>query len=71
MMRAHYPLHPYMQELADRDGMLIWSEIPVYSLKTEYLSATIVRTLAVEELRENIVANRNHPSVASGRSATS
>ena len=26
----HYPLHPYFQEQADRSGMLLWSEIPVY-----------------------------------------
>ena len=34
MMRTHYPLHPYTHELADRLGMLIWSEIPVYAVKT-------------------------------------
>ena len=37
MMRAHYPLHPEMYELADRLGLLIWSEIPVYAIKTQYL----------------------------------
>ena len=28
----HYPLHPYELELADRYGILVWSEIPVYRM---------------------------------------
>ena len=38
LMRTHYPLHPYTHELADREGVLIWSEIPVYALKTPNLA---------------------------------
>ena len=34
LMRTHYPLHPYTQELADTEGVLIWSEVPVYTLST-------------------------------------
>jgi beta-glucuronidase len=63
VLRTHYPLHPYTHELADRLGLLIWSEIPVYSLKTEVLKERSVRNLAVEELSKNINANENHPSV--------
>jgi beta-glucuronidase len=63
ILRTHYPLHPYTHELADRMGMLIWSEIPVYSVKTEFLKEPAVRRLAVEELSKNINANQNHPSV--------
>ena len=37
VLRTHYPLHPYTHELADRLGLLIWSEIPVYSVSTEVL----------------------------------
>ncbi len=62
-LRTHYPLHPYTHELADRLGMLIWSEIPVYSLKTQVLKERSVRRLAVKELSRNIEANGNHPSV--------
>ena len=43
--------------------MLIWSEIPVYTVKTQVLKEPSVRRLAVEELRRNIEANENHPSV--------
>jgi beta-glucuronidase len=63
VLRTHYPLHPYTHELADRLGLLIWSEIPVYSVKTEVLKEPSVRRLAVEELTKNINANENHPSV--------
>ncbi len=28
LIRAHYPLHPYTLEQADRQGMLVWSEVP-------------------------------------------
>jgi beta-glucuronidase len=63
IMRTHYPPHPYLQELADRRGMLLWSEVPVYAIKTPYLAKGLVRQLAAKELRKNIEANQNHPSV--------
>ena len=37
MTRAHYPLHPYELELADRYGILVWSEIPVYRMQSKLL----------------------------------
>jgi beta-glucuronidase len=63
VIRTHYPLHPYTHELADRLGLLIWSEVPVYSVKTQYLKLKSVRRLAIKELGKNITANENHPSV--------
>jgi beta-glucuronidase len=63
LMRTHYPLHPYTQELADREGVMIWSEIPVYALKTAALAKPGVTDLAKKELEKNIIANQNHPSV--------
>ena len=63
VLRTHYPLHPYTHELADRLGLLIWSEIPVYSVSTEVLKEPTVRRLAVKELSRNIEANENHASV--------
>jgi beta-glucuronidase len=52
-----------MQELADREGLLVWSEIPVYAVKTPYLKRAEVRKLAAHELEDNILANQNHPSI--------
>ncbi len=63
VIRTHYPLHPYTHELADKLGLLIWSEVPVYAVKTEYLKLKSVRRLATKELGKNIAANENHPSV--------
>ena len=63
VLRSHYPLHPELHELADRQGLLIWSEIPVYAIKTPYLKRDTVRKLAARELEDNILANQNHPSV--------
>src|SRR4051794_18882074 len=61
VMRTHYPMHPYTHELADREGVMIWSEIPVYSLKTAELAKPGVIHLAAKELEKNIVANQNPP----------
>jgi beta-glucuronidase len=63
MIRAHYPLHPQMMEEADRRGILVWSEIPFYQVKTTYLAKSSVLARADRTLRDNIVANGNHPSV--------
>jgi beta-glucuronidase len=63
VIRSHYPLHPEMHELADRVGLLVWSEIPVYAVKTQFLKRETVRKLAARELESNILANQNHPSI--------
>jgi len=63
MMRTHYPPSAELLELADREGMLIWSEIPVYSLNAGDLAVRGVREKALEELETNIDVNGNHPSV--------
>jgi beta-glucuronidase len=63
IIRTHYPPHPYLHELADRRGLLIWSEVPVYAVKTPELAKGLVRRLAAKELRKNIETNQNHPSV--------
>ncbi len=63
VIRSHYPLHPELHELADRLGLLVWSEIPVYAVKTEFLKRETVRKLAARELEDNIIANQNHPSI--------
>jgi beta-glucuronidase len=63
MMRTHYPPSPYLQELADRDGILLWSEVPVYSLSNGRLADPKVRGAALELVKENVELNRNHPSV--------
>ncbi len=63
VIRSHYPLGPQFEEMADRDGILLWSEIPVYQLASQYLAEPSVFSLALSMLQQNIVANQNHPSV--------
>jgi beta-glucuronidase len=63
LVRAHYPLHPELEELADREGVLLWSEVPVYRLVTQFLGLPAVTDAAVEEVRQNVIENRNHASV--------
>ncbi|HKG03871.1 MAG TPA: glycoside hydrolase family 2 TIM barrel-domain containing protein [Conexibacter sp.] len=65
LLRAHYPLDPDFQDLADQNGILLWSEIPAtYQLPEANLGRAQFRRVAFDQLRANIVANRNHPSVA-------
>jgi len=64
-LRSHYPLDPDFQDLADQNGILLWSEIPAtYQLPEADLGRPLFRTTAFDQLRANILANRNHPSVA-------
>jgi beta-glucuronidase len=64
-LRAHYPLDPDFQDLADQAGILIWSEIPAtYQLPDADLGRPLFRTTALDQLRADILSNRNHPSVA-------
>lgn len=63
LIRAHYSLHPYTLEQADRLGLLVWSEIPVYQVDTEELARKDVRDAAVNVMRGNVEASRDHPSI--------
>jgi beta-glucuronidase len=63
VIRSHYPLNPQLEEMADRFGILIWSEVPVYQIKSEYLAQPAVLNQAHTLLTQNIRTNQNHPSV--------
>jgi beta-glucuronidase len=63
MIRAHYPLGPQLEEMADEDGILLWSEIPVYGATNPYLAQPAWRHGAQALLADNIAANQNHPSI--------
>jgi len=63
LVRAHYPLHPEFQELADRMGIMLWSEVPVYQIQTRDLMTARTKRLAATALASNIAVNQNHPSV--------
>ena len=63
LLRTHYPLDPYLHQLADREGVLIWSEVPVYQLDSAVIGRADVRRKALRMMRENIVDKQVHPSV--------
>ncbi len=63
VIRSHYPLGPEVEELADRYGILIWSEIPVYQVKSKYLAQRGWLSQAERILRTDILTSQNHPSV--------
>ena len=69
IVREHYPLDPEAEEMADKDGLLLWSEIPVYdSLSTTAqddanLASASWRASALALLGDNIETNQNHPSI--------
>ncbi len=58
------PLNPQIEELADRDGILIWSEIVVNQQVTgPELTQPAVLASARAKLTDDILANGNHPSI--------
>jgi Glycosyl hydrolases family 2, TIM barrel domain len=61
--RSHYPLDPQILEMADRYGILVWDEIPVYQVQDQYLGLSSLVTQAESMLGQNIIDNQNHPSV--------
>jgi beta-glucuronidase len=63
MTRSHYPLHPLTLELADRYGIAVWSEIPVYQMQDNLFRNDKVRARSVRMLGDLIRRDRNHPSV--------
>jgi beta-glucuronidase len=62
-IRAQYPLDEQLEELADENGLLLWSEIPVDKIPPRNLAMSSVREDALEKLRQNILANSSHPSI--------
>jgi beta-glucuronidase len=63
VIRAHYPLNPEIEEMADRYGIVLWSEIPVYQVQNQYLNYAPWVANAHAVLKANILANQNHPSI--------
>ena len=63
ILRAHYPLHPHVYEEADRRGLLVWNEVPFYQVRTSNLDNPSVLRLADQYLRDDVLANSNHPSI--------
>lgn len=61
VIRFQYPISPYIEQLADEMGVMLWSEIPVYQAPIAELPA--ITPIAKRWQRENILENGSHPSI--------
>jgi beta-glucuronidase len=62
-IRSQYPLDQHLEDLADENGIMLWSEIPVDKIPNRDLAEAAVRDRALAELRRNILLNSSHPSI--------
>jgi beta-glucuronidase len=60
---VHYPQHPYVLDYADRNGVLLVPEIPMWQFSEEQMKDPKVLALAKAMMREMIEQSGNHPSV--------
>lgn len=60
---AHYPQNPFILDYADRHGILLIPEIPVWQFSESQLSDPRVIALAKQQMTEMIEQAGNHPSI--------
>ncbi len=60
---VHYPQHPYVLDYADRNGVLLVPEIPMWQFSEEQMSDPRVLALAKRMMQEMIEQAGNHPSI--------
>jgi beta-galactosidase/beta-glucuronidase len=60
---VHYPQHPYVLDYADRHGVLLVPEIPMWQFSEEQMKDPKVLALAKAMMREMIEQAGNHPSI--------
>ena len=60
---VHYPQHPYVLDYADRNGVLLVPEIPMWQFSEEQMKDPKVLALAKRMMQEMIEQAGNHPSI--------
>ncbi|MFC0215294.1 glycoside hydrolase family 2 TIM barrel-domain containing protein [Paenibacillus chartarius] len=62
---AHYPQSPYWLDLLDEQGLVFWSEIPMWGafLPNETVAEPLFQERALTMIEEMIATHRHHPSV--------
>ena len=60
--RAHYLLDPRLLDRFDKEGILVWSQAPVYH-RDAMLKTPGQRSRELDVVRNTILSARNHPSV--------
>ena len=63
VVRAHYPLNPYVIEQLDRRGVMVWDSAPVNLVQNDRWAKRSVRRDAVRVNEETVLRDRGHPSV--------
>jgi beta-glucuronidase len=63
LTRVHYPLSEDFLERADRAGIAVWEEIPMYQMSESSMRDPAVRQKALDYLATTIRRDENHPSV--------
>jgi beta-glucuronidase len=60
---AHYPQNPFILDYADRHGILLIPEIPLWQFSESQFSDPRVLALAKQQMKEVIEQAGNHPSI--------
>jgi hypothetical protein len=60
---VHYPQNPFVLDYADRHGILLIPEIPIWQFSEAQLADPRVLALAQQQMREMIEEAGNHPSI--------
>jgi beta-galactosidase/beta-glucuronidase len=60
---VHYPQHTFVLDYADRNGVLLMPEIPMWQFSEEQMKDPKVLALAKDMMREMIEQAGNHPSI--------
>ena len=60
---AHYPQNPYILDYADRHGILLIPEIPLWQFSESQFRNPHVLALAKQQIKEVIEQAGNHPSI--------
>jgi beta-glucuronidase len=60
---AHYPQNPFILDYADRHGILLIPEIPLWQFSESQFSDPQVLALAKKQIKEVIEQAGNHPSI--------
>ena len=60
--RAHYLLNERLLRRLDEEGIMVWSQAPVYHRDVQ-LRDDVLREREIESVRRTVLAARNHPSV--------
>lgn len=63
VVRAHYPLNPYVLEQLDRRGVMVWDSAPVNLVQNDRWAKRGVRRAAVRASQDMVLRDRGHPSV--------